>query len=50
MAEKKICHTPDIAMKTNHSKEAVDRYIADYHRVELLWKHGITNLEEITRL
>lgn len=42
--------TPDIAMKTNHSKEAVDRYIADYHRVELLWKHGINALEQITRL
>jgi len=42
--------TPDIAMKTNHSKEAVDRYIADYHRVEILWKHGITKLEDITRL
>lgn len=42
--------TPDIAMKTNHSKEAVDRYIADYHRVELLWNHGITALEQITRL
>jgi len=42
--------TPDIAMKTKHSKEAVDRYIADYHRVELLWRHGITTLEQITRL
>ena len=42
--------TPEIATKTKHSKEAVDRYIADYHRVEILWRHGITSLEEITRL
>ncbi len=42
--------TPEIAAKTKHSKEAVDRYIADYHRVEILWKHGITSLEEISRL
>lgn len=42
--------TPEIAAKTQHSKEAVDRYIGDYHRVELLWKHGITELAEICRL
>lgn len=42
--------TPQIAMKTNHSKEAVDRYIKDYHRVELLWKHGITDLDQISQL
>lgn len=42
--------TPEIAVKTHHSKEAVDRYIADYHRVELLWKHGITDLDQICRL
>lgn len=42
--------TPQIALKTNHSKEAVDRYIHDYHRVELLWKHGITDLDQISRL
>ena len=42
--------TPEIAIRTKHSKEAVDRYIADYHRVELLWNHGITALEQITRL
>lgn len=42
--------TPDIAAKTYHSKEAVDRYIADYHRVEILWKHGITDLHQISRL
>lgn len=39
--------TPEIALKTNHSKEAVDRYIRDYHRVELLWKHDITDLHQI---
>ena len=42
--------TPEIAVKTKHSKEAVDRYIADYHRVEILWKHGITTLEDVCRL
>lgn len=42
--------TPDIALKTNHSNEAVDRYIRDYHRVELVWKHGITELEKISQL
>jgi len=42
--------TPDIAMKTNHSNEAVDRYIRDYHRVEILWKHGINDLEQISQL
>jgi len=42
--------TPDIALKTNHSKEAVDRYIADYHRVETLWKHAISDLDEVSRL
>jgi hypothetical protein len=42
--------TPDIAIKTNHSKEAVDRYIKDYHRVEILWKHGITDLDNISQL
>lgn len=42
--------TPNIAMKTNHSNEAVDRYIRDYHRVEILWKHGITRLEQISQL
>ena len=42
--------TPDIAVKTNHSKEAVDRYINDYHKVETLWRHGITELQEISRL
>ena len=42
--------TPEIASKSQHSKEAVDRYIADYHRVELLWQHGITDLDQIVKL
>jgi len=41
--------TPEIAVKTNHSKEAVDRYIKDFHRVKLLWEHGISNLDDITQ-
>ncbi|MEW6755022.1 MAG: DUF1670 domain-containing protein, partial [Candidatus Latescibacterota bacterium] len=42
--------TPDIAVRTNHSKESVDRYIRDYHRVETPWQHGITDLDEISQL
>ncbi len=42
--------TPEIAVKTKHSKEAVDRYIRDYHRVEILWKHGIVDLDKISQL
>ncbi len=42
--------TPEIALKTKHSNEAVDRYIKDYHRVELLWKHDIKNLDQISQL
>jgi Protein of unknown function (DUF1670) len=42
--------TPEIALKTKHSKEAVDRYIKDYHRVEILWKHGITNTDQISQM
>ena len=42
--------TPDIALKTKHSKEAVDRYIHDYHRVQILWKHDITDLDQISQL
>ena len=42
--------TPEIALKTNHSKEAVDRYIKDYHKVEILWKHHITDLDQISQL
>lgn len=42
--------TPDIALKTHHSKEAVDRYIKDYHKVEILWKYQITDLDQISQL
>jgi hypothetical protein len=42
--------TPDIALKTNHSKEAVDRYIKDYHRVEILWNHDIKDPDKIANL
>jgi hypothetical protein len=42
--------TPDIATKTNHSKEAVDRYIKDYHRVEILWKNKICDLDQMCQL
>jgi hypothetical protein len=42
--------TPDIALKTNHSKEAVDRYIKDYHRVEILWAHDIMDPDKISQL
>ena len=28
----------------------MDRYIKDYHRVETLWKHDITDLEQISHL
>lgn len=42
--------TPEIATRTKHSREAVDRYIQDYHRVELLWQHGITDLIQISQL
>ena len=42
--------TPEIAMKTKHSNEAVDRYIRDYQRVEILWQNGITNLDQISQL
>jgi predicted GIY-YIG superfamily endonuclease len=42
--------TPDIALKTNHSKEAVDRYIKDYHRVEILWQHDIKDIDKISQL
>lgn len=44
------CLTPDIALKTKHSKEAVDRYIKDYHRVLILWRHQITNIDNISQL
>jgi len=42
--------TPEIALKTNHSKEAVDRYIKDYHRIETLWQHNVTDLDKISEL
>jgi hypothetical protein len=40
----------DIELKTNHSKEAVDRYINDYHRVEILWQHDIKDPDKISHL
>ena len=45
--------SPQIATKTNHSKEAVDRYIKDFHRVKLLCENGITepdNMANVARL
>jgi predicted transcriptional regulator len=42
--------TPEIAMKTKHSCEAVDRYIRDYQRVQILWHNHITNLDQISQL
>jgi len=42
--------TPEIALKTKHSNEAVDRYIKDYHRVQILWQNNITNLDQISQL
>jgi hypothetical protein len=42
--------TPEIAIKTKHSNEAVDRYIRDYSRVKMLWQHGITDMEQISQL
>jgi hypothetical protein len=42
--------TPEIATKTNHSKEAVDRYIKDFHRVKILMENGVTNIDEIANV
>lgn len=42
--------TPEIAQKTHHANESVDRYIRDYHRVETLWRHGITDLDTMSHL
>jgi hypothetical protein len=42
--------TPDIAVRTKHSKEAVDRSIRDYHRIETLWNHDIHDLDQISQL
>ena len=30
--------------------DLVDRYIKDYHKVETLWMHGITDLDQISQL
>lgn len=40
---------PDIARRTNHSLEAVDRYIKDYERVKLLARRGL-NPNEISQI
>jgi len=37
-------------MKTNHSKEAVDHCIHDYHRVEILWTRGIHRIDQMCQL
>lgn len=42
--------TPTIASKTNHSKEAVDRYIRDFEAVRTIVRHGITKLDEIVHI
>ncbi|UCE17752.1 MAG: DUF1670 domain-containing protein [Gemmatimonadota bacterium] len=42
--------TPTIARKTNHSKEAVDRYIKDFEAVQTLYQHGIYDLDRIVQL
>ncbi len=42
--------TPEIAQKTDHAKESVDRYIHDCHRVETLWRNGITDLDTMSQL
>jgi len=42
--------TPTIATKTNHSKEAVDRYIRDFEAVRTLCQHGITEPDQIVHL
>lgn len=42
--------TPTIASKTNHSKEAVDRYIKDFESVRTVIGHGITELDEIAQV
>ena len=42
--------TPEIALKTNHSNESVDRYIRDYQRVQVLWQHGVTSIDQISQL
>lgn len=42
--------TPTIASKTNHSKEAVDRYIRDFEAVRTVYQHGITELDQIVHI
>jgi predicted transcriptional regulator len=42
--------TPAIAKKTNHSKEAVDRYIRDFEAVRTVFSHGITTLDTIAHI
>ena len=42
--------TPKIASKTNHSKDAVDRYIRDFEAVRTVVKHGIHGIEEISHI
>ena len=36
---------PDTARTTQHSLEAVDRYIKDYERVKVLLRKGLTTQE-----
>jgi len=42
--------TPEIALKTKHSNEAVDRYIRDFQRVQILWQNDITKIDQIAQL
>ena len=44
--------TPQIAAKTKHSKEAVDRYIRDYESIKVVRRAtaDIDNISQITRL
>jgi len=41
--------TPTIARKTNHSKEAVDRYIRDYENVKLV-KSATDDVDKISQI
>lgn len=42
--------TPTIAAKTNHAKESVDRYIRDFEAVRTVYRHGITELDQIVQI
>ena len=42
--------TPKIASKTNHSKEAVDRYIRDFEAVRTVFNHGIHGIDKIAQI